>query len=75
MPHEAKIPGQVEGLRLPPRAWKVLQREHITNIDQLIAAAYRIDQFSGIGTKTAHVIREELVRVISLKEQPPKHPS
>jgi DNA-directed RNA polymerase alpha subunit len=75
MPHEAKISGPIEELRLPPRAWKVLQREHITNIDQLIAAAYRIDQFSGIGTKTAHVIREELVRVVSLKEQLPKHPS
>jgi hypothetical protein len=34
-----------------------LRREGITNLDQLMAAAYQIDQFSGIGAKTAQVIR------------------
>jgi Bacterial RNA polymerase, alpha chain C terminal domain len=72
MPHEAKtLPGPIEGLRLPARAWGALRREGIMNLDQLMTVAYQIDQFSGIGAKTAHVIREELVRVMSLNEQPP----
>ncbi|GEO18810.1 DNA-directed RNA polymerase subunit alpha C-terminal domain-containing protein [Microvirga aerophila] len=72
MPHEAKVPGPIEGLRLPARAWGALRREGITNLDQLMNVAYQIDQFPGIGAKTAQVIREELVRVMSLQEQPPK---
>ena len=73
MPHEAKnLPGPIEGLRLPARAWGALRREGITDLDQLITVAYQIDQFPGIGTKMAQVIREELVRVMSLQKQPPK---
>jgi DNA-directed RNA polymerase alpha subunit len=73
MPHEAKyLPGPIEGLRLPARAWGALRREGITNLDQLMSVAYQIDQFPGIGAKMAQVIREELVRVMSPKEQSPK---
>ena len=72
MPHEAtNLPGPIEGLRLPARAWGVLRREGITNLDQLITVAYQIDQFPGIGTKMAQVVREELVRVMSLQKQTP----
>jgi DNA-directed RNA polymerase alpha subunit len=71
MPHEAKAPGPIEGLRLPARAWGALRREGITNLDQLMSVAYQIDQFPGIGAKMAQAIRGELVRVMSLNEQPP----
>ncbi|GEO18648.1 DNA-directed RNA polymerase subunit alpha C-terminal domain-containing protein [Microvirga aerophila] len=71
MPHEAKVPGPIEGLRLPARAWGSLRREGITNLDQLMSMAYQIDQFPDIGAKMAQVIRAELVRVMSLNEQTP----
>jgi DNA-directed RNA polymerase alpha subunit len=73
MSHEAKVTGPIEGLRLPTRAWRALRREGITNLDQLMSVAYQIEQFPGIGAEMAQVIREELVRVMSLKEQTPKH--
>jgi hypothetical protein len=48
-----------------------LRREGITNLNELMSVAYQIDQFPGVGAKMAQVIREELVRVMSLNEQPP----
>jgi hypothetical protein len=73
MPHEGKnIPGPIEGLRLPARAWEALRREHVTTIDYLRAVVARIEQFSYIGPKTAELIRQELARVTSLEEQPPR---
>jgi hypothetical protein len=45
MLQEETVPGPIDGLRLPLRAWKVLQREHITTLDQLRAAAGRIERF------------------------------
>jgi hypothetical protein len=67
--------GPIEGLRLPWRVWGVLRRERITTIDQLRAVVDRIERFSDIGPKTAELIRQELARVTSLKEQPPNRPS
>lgn len=65
------IPGPIEGLHLPSRAWKVLQEENITTLDQLITAASRIERMSpGIGRKTARKIRAELARVLASERQP-----
>jgi DNA-directed RNA polymerase alpha subunit len=75
MPQEPKVPGPIEGLRLPIRAWEALRKERITTIDQLRAAVDRIERFSDIGPKTAEVIRAELARVTSLKEHTPNRPS
>jgi hypothetical protein len=61
--HDEKIPGPIEGLRLPPRAWAVLRRERITTIDRLRAVADRLERFDGVGPGTALAIREELARV------------
>ena len=61
--HDEKIPGPIEGLRLPSKAWTVLQREHIATLDRLRTVADRIQRYEGIGAKTAHVIRKELARV------------
>jgi DNA-directed RNA polymerase alpha subunit len=63
MLQEETVPGPIDGLRLPLRAWKVLQREHITTLDQLRAAAGRIERFENIGSKTARTIRTELARM------------
>jgi DNA-directed RNA polymerase alpha subunit len=64
MLQEEFISGPIDGLRLPRRAWKVLERENITSLDQLKAAAARIERVvPGIGRKTAQTIRTELVRV------------
>jgi hypothetical protein len=60
--HDEKIPGPIEGLRLPPRAWAVLRRENITTIDQLRAVADRLQRFDGVGFRTALAIREEIAR-------------
>ena len=64
------IPGPIDGLRLPSRAWAVLQAENITTLDQLRAMAGRIDRLERIGPKTARTIRDELARVTPHKEQP-----
>jgi hypothetical protein len=65
------IPGPIEGLHLPRRAWKVLQRENITTLDQLRTVADRIGRFENIGLKTARIIQAELAR-IWVRERP--HP-
>jgi hypothetical protein len=59
---EEKIPGPIEGLRLPQRAWAVLQREHITTLDRLRSVADRLERFEGVGPKTALAIRQEIAR-------------
>ena len=61
--------GPIRGLRLPLAAWNRLQEEGITTIDQLQAAAGRLEQLVGIGSKMAHLIREELARVLAPEEQ------
>jgi DNA-directed RNA polymerase alpha subunit len=59
---EEKIPGPIEGLRLPQRAWAMLRRENITTIDRLRAVADRLQRFEGVGFRTARAIREEIAR-------------
>jgi hypothetical protein len=46
-----------------------LQREGITTLDELRAAADQIHQFEGIGLKSAQVIRDELARMAQPEEQ------
>lgn len=72
MPQDDPIPGPIEGLRLPARAWKALQWENITTLDQLRAAADRIERFENIGRKMAQIIRSELARAAPL-DQPRHH--
>jgi DNA-directed RNA polymerase alpha subunit len=71
MPQDQPIPGPIEGLRLPARAWTALQRENITTLDQLRAAADRLERFDRIGPKTAQTIRAELARVAA--HEKPRH--
>jgi hypothetical protein len=52
--------GPIPGLRLSTRAWKALQWENITTLDQLRAAADQLERFDRIGPKTAQIIRAEL---------------
>jgi hypothetical protein len=66
MPQYEPIPGPIDGLRLPVRVWKALQRENITTIDQLRAAAGRLERFDDIGRKMAAIIRAELARAAPL---------
>jgi DNA integrity scanning protein DisA with diadenylate cyclase activity len=61
-PYEIRA-GPIAGLRLPFATWAVLIREGITSLDQLRAVADHLEQFEGIGRKSAHIIREELARV------------
>ena len=69
MPHkEEAVPGPIEGLHLPPRAWAALQKGHIGTMHQLKAVADRIERLDGIGGKMAQVIRDELARVTLLGE-------
>jgi DNA-directed RNA polymerase alpha subunit len=64
MLQEEPIPGPIEGLRLPRRAWTVLKRENIRTLDQLKVVAVEIERvMPGIGCKTAQTIRTELARV------------
>jgi hypothetical protein len=69
MPQDEPVRGPIDGLRLPRRAWKMLQQENITTLDRLKAVAGRIERFERIGPKTARTIRAELTRVIR-EEQP-----
>ncbi len=55
--------GSIDDLLLPPRAWHVLRRENIKTLTKLQAVAGRLEQFDGIGPRTAKVIRDELARV------------
>jgi hypothetical protein len=61
--------GLIPGLRLPANAWEALHRAGITTIDQLRAAAGSINQFDGIGVKTAQTIHEELAHVAVSERQ------
>jgi hypothetical protein len=63
MLQDKPISGPIDGLRLPKRAWKVLQQENITTLDRLRAVADRIERFDNIGHKTALTIRAELARM------------
>jgi hypothetical protein len=40
-------------------------------LNRLKAVVYRIEQFTGVGVKTAQAVRAELARVALLEEQPP----
>ena len=72
MVQDKPIPGRIEGLRLPSRAWTALQRANITTIDQLRAVADRIERvLEGIGPKTARTIGAELARVATSETQSP----
>jgi hypothetical protein len=64
------IGGPIRGLRLPFQAWEALRREGITTLDRLRAMADEIHTLSGIGPKTAQLIREELARVTSSRMAP-----
>jgi hypothetical protein len=60
------VPGPIDGLHLPRRAWTVLERENITTLDQLKAVADRMERvIPGLGRKTARTIRAELARIAS----------
>jgi DNA-directed RNA polymerase alpha subunit len=61
--------GPIEGLYLPPIAWEVLRRENIDTVDQLRANADSLEQLDGIGSRMAHVIRQELARFTPPEEQ------
>lgn len=58
--------GPIRGLRLPHNAWQALQNAEIGTLDELKAAADRIERLPGVGPKTAQVIRAELGRVALL---------
>ncbi|WP_414476118.1 hypothetical protein [Microvirga sp. M2] len=62
--------GLIGDLMLPPRAWYVLRRENIKTLNKLRAVADWLEQFDGIGPKTARLIREELARVTSSRKAP-----
>jgi hypothetical protein len=64
--------GPIRGIRLPLAAWNSLHNEGITTIDQLTAAADRLEPIPGIGLNMAQVIREELA-CVSAVEQPDKN--
>ena len=53
----------IRGLHLPLNAWKVLDRENITTLAQLVAIALRVERLPGIGAKTALAIQVELGRI------------
>jgi len=55
--------GSIDDLLLPPKAWHVLRREKVNTLAKLRAVADRLEQFEGIGPKTAKVIRAELARI------------
>ena len=61
--------GPIRGLRLPLTAWNSLQAEGITTLGQLMAVADRLERLTGIGPKTAQVIRKELARVAASEGQ------
>ncbi len=70
MLQDAPVPGPIDGLRLPRRAWKALQQENIITLDRLKAVADRLERvLPGIGCKTALTIRTELAR-IKVREKP-----
>ena len=50
------------------QVWNSLRNENITTIDQLMAAAGRLERLVGIGPKAAQIIREEIARVSAPEE-------
>jgi endonuclease III len=65
--YKERYAGSIRGLRLPLPAWNGLQEAGITTIDQLKAAADRLERLPGIGVRLARVIREELARVSAIE--------
>ena len=63
--------GPIDGLSLPHNAWEVLRRENIETLDQLKAVVDRLEQFEGIGPKTARVIRGNSPASRRPESQPP----
>jgi hypothetical protein len=61
--------GPIRGLRLPLAAWNRLMDEGITTIDELKAAADRLERIPRIGSKTARLIREEIARISAPEER------
>jgi hypothetical protein len=61
--------GPIEGLYLPPFAWKVLDQENIGTIDQLRVTASLPDWLDRIAPKTTQVITLELDRLTSLDDR------
>ena len=62
--------GPIRELRLSQYAWRMLDDEKITTIDQLTAVADQIEQLvPGIGPKMAAAIRAELARVAAPERQ------
>jgi len=64
----ACVDGPIHGLRLPQHAWVGLRKHGITTLDQLKAMADRLERLERIGPKTAHVVRAELARLVTLSE-------
>ena len=64
MPYDplGNCPGHIEGLLLPPNAWYAMRRGNIRTLEQLRAAADRLERFDGIGLKLARTISGELAR-------------
>jgi hypothetical protein len=62
--------GPIRDLYLPPIAWDVLRRENIGTMDQLRAHADRLEQFDGVETRMAEVIRHALTHVALSEEHP-----
>jgi Holliday junction resolvasome RuvABC DNA-binding subunit len=67
--------GPIPGLRLPLQAWTALERDNIATLDQLTAAADRIERVPGVGPKMAETIRAELARVAIQKQHPDGGPT
>jgi hypothetical protein len=63
------IPGPINGLHLPQRAWRALLLENITTLDRLTMVADRLERFDRIGPKTARTVRAELARM-AFQEKP-----
>jgi transposase len=62
-PHDQPTNGYIEGLRLPPNAWKALRRMDIRTLPHLRSLLDRLERLPGIGPKTAVAIRMEVARV------------
>jgi hypothetical protein len=53
------------GLRLPMSVWRALVKAQIATLDQLKAAAARIETVPGIDPESAHIIKDRLERMAS----------
>jgi len=52
----------------PLQVWTSLRNENTTTIDQLMAAAGRLERLVGVGPKAAQFIRDEIARVSAPEE-------